>query len=250
MRDDDGGDLHVAEYLPVHREGPLGRSPPAERAGTFEPRRDEALTLAERAADPVGQPGLLDEDRGVPRDFAKRRVRHRDDRSPGRHGLEDGEPEALVPARLDETRGAAIEIGEPLRIDVALEPGAVLVQLRRELRILRRPDDDEREPGSLRGLQGRELVLPALNRSDRQTRSRAPPVPGRKTGSTPFGVTTIRSAGTPYSSRMSAFVRSDTVRTRAAFRTARGTTRRKTMRSFRPMSPGSRANETSCTVTM
>ena len=48
---------------------------------------------------------------------------------------------------------------------------------------------------------------------------------------------------------MSAFVRSDTVRTRAAFRTARGTTRRKIVRSFQLMKSGSRANETSWTVT-
>ena len=44
-------------------------------------------------------------------------------------------------------------------------------------------------------------------------------------------------------------MRSDTVRTRAAFRTARGTTRRNVVRSFQPISDGSRANDTSWTVT-
>ena len=44
-------------------------------------------------------------------------------------------------------------------------------------------------------------------------------------------------------------MRSETVSTRAARRTARGTTRRKTRRSFTLISRGSRANETSCTVT-
>src|SRR5205823_3245947 len=51
------------------------------------------------------------------------------------------------------------------------------------------------------------------------------------------------------SSTRSRFVRSETVRTRAARRTARGTTARKTNRSFQPMSSRRRTKDRSCTVT-
>src|SRR5262249_60151781 len=75
------------------------------------------------------------------------------------------------------------------------------------------------------------------------------PGPGAKAGSTPFGVTTTFDGSTPYSRTRSSLVRWETVSTRAARRTALGTTARNVMRSARLMTVGSRSNERSWTVT-
>ena len=124
VRDDDCGDLHVSS---ISRYTASVRSA-AERQLKARARSSPAATSRSRSAsaalDPVGQLGLLDEDRGASRHFAQGRIRHGDHRGSGCHGLEDGEPEALVPTRLDETCGSAIELDEPIRPDVALEPGA------------------------------------------------------------------------------------------------------------------------------
>ena len=180
--DDDRRDLHVPS---ISRYTASVRSA-AARQLKARARSSPAATSRSRSASARRMPSasscLLDEHRGVPRHLTQSRVRHGDDRRPRCHGLEDGEPEALVPARLDETRRAAVELGEPFRRHVALESGAAPAQLLGELWILRRSDDDEREPRTRRSLQGRELVLPSLDRLPPTARSRGPPIPGRRQG--------------------------------------------------------------------
>ena len=180
--DDDRRDLHVpsiSRYTASVRSAAVA---PAEGTRTFEPRRDESIPLGERAADAIGQLGLLDEDRGVPRHLAQGRIRHGDDRRPRCHGLEDGEPEALVPTRLDETRRAAVELGEPFRRHVALEPGAARAQLLCELWILgrvRRRRAGDPHPSQPPGRRAGSSVAGSLPPTGR---SRAPPIRGRRPG--------------------------------------------------------------------
>ena len=144
VRDDDGGDLHapsISRYTASVRSAAARQR---ERASALDPRRDEPLALGERASESrrrARSPRRRPQRRRPP---PQRRIRDGDHRRAGRHGLEDGETEALVSARLDETRGAAIELGEPLRRRRIPRAGRRAGAAPPRARILGRPDDDER----------------------------------------------------------------------------------------------------------
>src|SRR5438094_906829 len=82
------------------------------------------VAVGERALDPSGQCGrtaVVDEDCRVAGDLRERAGPRRDDRRAARHRLERGQAKPLVAGREDEAGGAAVEGGELLPWDVALE---------------------------------------------------------------------------------------------------------------------------------
>ena len=87
--------------------------------------------MLERVADAVREPVLGDDDGGVADDLEQRLVAHGDDRRAARHRLEHRQAEALVEGRLHEARGAAVEGGELLDLDVAAQRRAALAELAR-----------------------------------------------------------------------------------------------------------------------
>ena len=119
-----------------------------------------------RLPDAVGERRLRNDDSRVSRDLDERRVGDGDDRRSRRHRLDDRQPESLVTRRLNEARGAAVELREVRCRDVPLEPRTARPQLVRHTLVLRRPDDDELEADLPRGGERRALVLPLLDRSD------------------------------------------------------------------------------------
>ena len=113
-----------------------------------------------------------------PATSTQRRIRNGDDRRPARHRLDDGEPEALVArstARGRRRRDRARRAARSSTYPSSLRPARA--ELGRERRVLRRADDDERKTDRRRRLERRELVLPRLDRADRE-HVVARPVPG------------------------------------------------------------------------
>ena len=147
---------------------------------------------------PVREAAVGHDHGGVADDLEKRLVAHRDDGCAARHRLEDRQAEALVERRLHEAGGAAVELGELVGLDVAAHRRPTLAQLARDGGVLLGADDDERHAHRLRRLERGELVLARLDGADREhVVACAPPSPGRKTGSTPFGVTTTAAGARP-----------------------------------------------------
>ena len=108
------------------------------------------------------------DDRRVAGHLEQGGVGDRHDGRARRHRLEDGKAEPLVARRLDEARGAPVEAGEPLRRDIALESGPTGAEPLGDAGVLRRTDDDEREPRLACGRERGDLVLPLLDRADRE----------------------------------------------------------------------------------
>ena len=175
-------------------------SPPSRRRAPARSPPRRAARARRSPGEPRPRAGLGDDDRRLPGDLDERRVGDRHDGRARRHGLDDREPEPLVPRRLDEAGRTAIERGEPLHRHVPLDPRTGVAQLPREALVLRRADDDELEPRPARRLERRTLVLPLLDRSDGERVGRLQPTlspSGANAGSTPFGVTTTWSGGSP-----------------------------------------------------
>ena len=104
MRDDDAGDPHRAEHLPIDVER-LARclAPARTPCARSSPAADRRVTLGKRAAHAVGE--VVGEDRGIAGDLLQRRLGCRDDRRAARHRLDNGQPEALVARRKDQRCG-------------------------------------------------------------------------------------------------------------------------------------------------
>jgi hypothetical protein len=96
------------------------------------------------------------------------------DRRAARHRLERRQPEALVARGKDERRGAAVEPGEVRRRDVPPQVGAPVAQLARELRLLLRPGDDQRQPHLACRRERRERILAPLDRAHEEQVRRGP----------------------------------------------------------------------------
>ena len=164
----------------------------------LEPGRGQPLALLERAQHAVGEVLLVDEDRGVAGDLAQRRLVEGDDRRAARHRLEHGQAEALEAGRLDETGGAAVEVGELLLVDVAAQVGARRAELAASASSLTGPATTS----------GRGTAAAAASAASWFFRGWTAPttstyvpsvsgLPGVKAGSTPFGVTTTFAGGRP-----------------------------------------------------
>ena len=185
----------TSEYLPVDGERLLGGRAPAERARALETRRDEALAIGERLADAVCELSSSTKTAASPATST----------SAGSGTATTGVPEAIASstgrpkpsnaraARGRPRRGRARPAAPSRRSPRAARRGG---GARRRARVLLRPGDDERQADRRRGVERGELVLPSLDRADREhvVTDRDP---GAKAGSTPFGVTTMRGAGTP-----------------------------------------------------
>ena len=207
--DDDRGDH--AQRLAVDGERAARSLIPGERLRPLEPGGDEAVAVGERRCGSP-RPGRRRIDGGVARDLAQRGLVGGDHRQARGHRLQHRQPEPLVAGGQDECGRAAVEAGELVLVDVAAHVRAERLELARQLRLALRPGDDEREPDVPRRARGRERVLPRLHRADVQQVAAAgdSPKPSVRVeglcpatlerpeaGSTPCGVTAIRSGGTP-----------------------------------------------------
>ena len=161
----------------------LRRRLPAERARALEPRRRRAARARRarggsrrRAAPPRRTTAAS------PATSSERRVGDGDDRRPGRHRLEHGQPEALVPAttgrgtpRRDRARRAAPSRRSPR---AGRRAGAAPPRAPRPSPARRRRAGARR----VRGLERGELVLPPLDRSHREDVVVRPSIPGVNAG--------------------------------------------------------------------
>ena len=195
----------------------IGRAPPGRRRASALPppatrtpapararRTTSALALRERTPDPVREVGLVRRRRPRRRttsSSAARRDGH--DRGPARHRLQHRQAEALVARRLDQARRAAVERGELLDLDVAPQIGAPPSRSCARERL--RPSRARRRRAAARPparRRARQAGSSAAARRRRRGRSRGcRRRPARKTGSTPFGVTTTRSVGQAVAAR-------------------------------------------------
>ena len=189
------------------------------------PRPTQLVAPGVGLLDPGGDRGRIarvDEHRRAARDLLGRAPGARHHRRAAGHRLEHRDAEALVQRRVDEAARAAVErrelvVGDPAEPAVDLDAAPA-----------RRADDAQLDAEPLRGLLARRPGSSAARASRPRARSRPRP-PGRR-GRTarrpPFGITRIRSSGTPSSSTTSPRVNSDTAITRLAARATLGTAKR------------------------
>ena len=249
--DDDGGDLHACQHLQIDGDGAARGLLPREQSRAVEPRGDQPVARRRAPAarrPPAARARRRPRPRRPPRAAQHRARRRPASRRPSPRARAGRSPRSATAARGTRRRGRARRARPATRSRGARRPAPL--ELARELAVAHGPDDDERQAERREAAAAADQrVLALLDRAHQQQVLAGLPSPGENAGSTPCGVTVIFSGETPYSSTMSAFVRSDTASTCAARLAERGTTVLKTRRSCSGITDGSRSNERSWIVT-
>ncbi len=218
-----------------------------ERTRTLEPELPQLVAprfgLGDAGGDRI-RVERVDEHGRAARDLLRRAAPRRDDRRPARHRLDHRQPEALVEGREDEAPRAPVERSELLVVD-APGPAGYL-----DPTPARRPHDPQLDARPLRRLDRAAEVLARLERADGEhvVTGRRGPV-RVKTGSSPFGTTRMRSAGTSSSSTSSSRVNAETATTASALLTPWRSATRPVCRCQGGKASGCRSKAQSWTVT-